>query len=167
LRGNGIEKEEAMKAIHPVLLLCMICGTGTVLAQIPGVPGVPSAPSTPSIPGVPGVPSTPSVPGASGVPGMSGMMGGGLPDVSKLGVGNATGLLSYCMKNKILGGSDATSVLGGLTQKPDVTSSKDFGLGQSGTMSTGQGSTLSMDSLPGPAKTQVCNMVLKQAKGFL
>ncbi|RJF91313.1 DUF2501 domain-containing protein [Sphingomonas cavernae] len=102
------------------------------------------------------------------IPGMPGGAGGmGLPNVSSMGAGNAAGVLSYCVKNKIIGGGDATSTLGSLTKKPDVTSSKDYTAGAAGKVATGKGAPFSLDSAPKQVKSQVCDMVLKQAKSFI
>lgn len=98
--------------------------------------------------------------------GMGGM--GGLPNISGMGVGNVAGVLGYCTKNNLLGGSTgATSVLGALEKKPGVTSSKEFSAGQAGQILTGGGSNMSLDSVSGPVKSQACSMVLKQAKHLL
>ncbi|MGC4250123.1 MAG: hypothetical protein QM605_01315, partial [Sphingobium sp.] len=43
--------------------------------------------------------------------GLGGLLGGILPDVASVGAGNAAGVLSYCVKNKVLGGANAKSVL--------------------------------------------------------
>lgn len=91
----------------------------------------------------------------------------GLPDVSSVGGANAAGVLGYCVKNKLLGGADASSVLGGLTAKPDVKSSPDFTAGQAGNLLTGDGSTFSLNSVPKQMKSKVCDMVLKQGKSLL
>lgn len=102
------------------------------------------------------------------IPGMPGGASGamGLPDVSKMGAGNAAGVLSYCVKNKFLGGGDASSVLGGLTKKPDVKTSKDYSAGEMGQVLSG-GSKFSLDSAPKQVKSKVCDMVLKQGKSLI
>ena len=81
--------------------------------------------------------------------------------------GNAAGVLSYCVKNKLLGGTDATSVLGGLTKKPDVAGSDDFKVGETGMLKTGDNSSLSLDCATGKMKSKACNMVLKHAKSLI
>jgi hypothetical protein len=117
------------------------------------------------------MPSMPSAPG--GVGGMAGGMAGGatsglgMPNVSSMGVGNATGVLSYCVKNNVLSGSDATSTLGTLTGKPEVKSSDGFTAGSAGNIVKGDGSKVSLDSMPPSVKSKACGMVLKQAKSFL
>jgi hypothetical protein len=135
--------------VHPLLALTLIAGMpltlpGVAQAQIPGMSG--------------------GIPGISGGSAASGL---GMPDVASMGVGNATGVLSYCVKNQILGGSDATSALGALTGKPEVKSSDGFAAGSAGNVLGGDGLKLSLDSVPAPMKSKVCGMVLKQAKSFL
>jgi hypothetical protein len=44
-----------------------------------------------------------------------GLAGGLLPNVASSSIGNLTGVLGYCIKNKFLGGNAATSVLKGLS----------------------------------------------------
>lgn len=102
-----------------------------------------------------------------GIPGIPGLKGGGLPDISSISQGNAAGVLGYCLKNKLLGGSDASSVIDTLTGKPEVKSSEDFTAGQAGQLNLGGGSSFSLDSVQGGMKKQACDMVLKQAKNFL
>jgi hypothetical protein len=100
------------------------------------------------------------------IPGMGAL--GGMPNISGMGVGNAAGVLGYCTKNKVLGGSSgASSVLSSLEKKPGVTSSKEFAAGQAGHILGGNGGSFSLDSVAGPMKSQACDMVLKQARHFL
>lgn len=108
------------------------------------------------------------VAGAAGAQLPGGMKMSGLPSVSGASMGNITGVVSYCMKNKLLGGTDASSVLGTLGGKPDVKQSPDYTQGAAGMLSSGgSGKPLSLDSLPPQMRTQVCDMALKQAKTFL
>ncbi|GAA0668236.1 hypothetical protein FHT00_000272 [Sphingomonas insulae] len=110
-----------------------------------------------------------------------GLLGGGLPQVGSIGAGNAAGLLGYCVKNKLLGvvdsaggatatngtNSGAAGILGRLTGKPGVATSPGYAAGQSGRVLGGGGQSLSLDSLRGQVKSQVCNVVLKRAQSFL
>lgn len=91
----------------------------------------------------------------------------GLPNISSIGLGNATGALGYCVKNKLLKGGDAGSVLNSLSGKPNVRSSPGYADGQLGNLKLGNGSTFSLSGIQSQAKTQVCDLVLKQAKTFL
>jgi hypothetical protein len=110
---------------------------------------------------VPAAAQMPSLPSGAG-----GMLGG-TPDLSSMSAGNAAGVLEYCMKNKLLGGTDATSVLGGLTEKPEVKESDDYKLGEAGSLQTSGKSPLSLDSVPPKMKTKACDMVLKHAKSLI
>ncbi|WP_293972166.1 DUF2501 domain-containing protein [Sphingomonas sp.] len=84
-----------------------------------------------------------------------------LPNISSTSTGNAAGLLSFCVKNKLLGGQNATAVLGKLTGQSGVTGSKDYAAGQSGLVQTGQGSGFSLANAKGQIKSKLCDMVLK------
>ena len=98
--------------------------------------------------------------------GLANMLGGGLPNVASTGAGNAAGVLGYCVKNNVLSGANAASVLGSLTGKTGVATSPAYAAGQSGTLQTGN-STLSLATMKGQVKTKVCDLVLKRAKSFL
>lgn len=104
---------------------------------------------------------------ASRTGGLSSLLGGGLPDIASASAGNAAGLLGYCVRNKLVGGTDAASVLGKLTGQPGVATSSGYAAGQSGRLQTGSGNALSLDSLKGQVKTRVCDLVLKRAASFL
>ena len=91
----------------------------------------------------------------------------GLPNVSSISAGNAAGVLSYCMKNKVLSGGSATNALNGLMKKPGVASSSGYASGQAGNIVTGQGQKFSLNQVPNQMKSQACNAVLKQAPKLL
>ena len=99
------------------------------------------------------------------IPGIPG--GAGLPDVTKMGLPNVAGVLGYCVKNKLLGASGATSVVDGLKGKPGVTSSPEYRSGSAGNIITGSGSPLAIGSLPAQLKTQACNAVLRHGSSLL
>jgi hypothetical protein len=103
--------------------------------------------------------------GQGQIPGMPSMSG--LPNISSIGMGNATGALGYCVKNKVLGGGEASSVLNTLSGKPEVRSAPGYADGQAGKLNLGDGSTFSLNGAQSQLKSQACNMVLKQAKNFL
>ena len=98
--------------------------------------------------------------------GAGGLLGGALPNIGSIGAGNAAGVLTYCMKNKLLGGANANSVLGRLTGKPGVKTSNGFALGRTGTIET-KGSQLSLGSLKGKMKSKMCDLVLSHAGSLL
>lgn len=106
--------------------------------------------------------------------GLGSLMGGGLPGIGTAGVGNAAGLLGYCIKNKLTGGANAQSVLGKLTGQPQVTQSPGYAQGLLGRVTGGGGDAkakaqpgLSLDSLKGQMRTRACDMVLSRAGSFL
>lgn len=131
------------------------------LAQTSTIPAPASAPAVPSQ--------------AGGLLGRAGgLLGGGLPQIGSIGAGNAAGLLGYCVKNRLLGATTgrngatgAAGILGRLTGQKDVQSQPGYAAGQAGQVQTPAGQTLSLDSLRGQVKTQVCNLVLNRAKTFL
>jgi hypothetical protein len=92
----------------------------------------------------------------------------GLPNLSHMGASNAAGVLGYCMKNDLLGGSKgASSLLSGLEKKPGVKGSKEFAAGQAGNILTGGKSSFSLAHASDPIKQQGCKMVMQQAHKFL
>ena len=121
-------------------LLCLALGAGSAPSQtLPGLPG-----------------------------GGSSLMGGMLPNVSNISAGNAAGILGYCLQGNMLGGTSASSVLGGLTKNPTVKTSPDYTAGLAGNiLGGGGGSPFSLGQLPTDLKSKACNMVLKQATSLL
>jgi hypothetical protein len=99
------------------------------------------------------------------IPGLPSMSG--LPNIASIGMGNATGALGYCVKNKILGGAEANSVLNTLSGKPDMHTAPGYSDGQAGKLNLGDGSTFSLSGAQSQLKSQACNLVLKQAKNFI
>lgn len=113
--------------------------------------------------------------GSAAAQNLGSLMGGGVPGIGSAGVGNAAGLLGYCVKNKLTGGAVAQSVLGKLTGKPEVAQSPGYKEGLLGnvlgssaaTGTTQQQPAFSLNSLKGQVKTKACDMVLKRAGSFL
>ena len=97
---------------------------------------------------------------------LGGLLGGALPNVASTGAGNAAGVLSYCVKNKLVNATSANSILGKLTGQPGVRESNGFQLGQTGTLKNDQG-VLPIASLKGKVKTKLCDMVLRHATSLL
>jgi hypothetical protein len=91
----------------------------------------------------------------------------GVPNVSSISPGNAAGVLGYCVKNKVIGGSGASSTLSGLMKKPGITSASGYSAGQAGNIVTGNNQQFSLNQVPSQVKGQACNAVLKQAPKFL
>lgn len=100
------------------------------------------------------------------IPGVSSIMKG-VPNVSSISSGNAAGVLSYCVKNKVLSGGHATDMLGGLMKNPGITSSSSYAAGKAGNIVTGNGQKFSLSQVPSQVKSQACNAVLKQAPKLL
>jgi hypothetical protein len=98
--------------------------------------------------------------------GGSSLLKGGVPGVGSASMGNAAGVLSYCIKNKILGGGDASSVLGKLSGDKSVAASPDYSQGAAGLLQTGKTSTFSLDSISGSVKSKMCDMVLQRGKSL-
>ncbi|WP_150290724.1 DUF2501 domain-containing protein [Sphingobium estronivorans] len=110
------------------------------------------------------LPSSAQLPDLSGKAG--GLLGGMLPNLATTGAGNAAGMLSYCVKNKLVNAASATSVLGKLTGKQGVKESSGYSLGQKGVLQT-QDNRLSVANLKGKVKSKLCGMVLSHAASLL
>jgi hypothetical protein len=123
--------------------------------------------------------SQPVVPGSKdllGGLGGLGNLGGGLGglasglNLNAVGKGNAAGVLTYCVKNKLL--RQQQNVAGGLLGKlngkePAVESTRGFLDGQKGLLQQGSGNRLSLDALPSSIKSKACDLVLSKAQSFL
>lgn len=109
---------------------------------------------------------------------LKGVMGGGSSGTSAMqsgNLGNATGILEFCLKNKYLSGNSASSLkdqlmskLGSTTGQP-AQNDPSYKTGEKGVLQTGSGS--SVDLTGGGAKAaltkQACDAILDQAKSFL
>ena len=90
-------------------------------------------------------------------------------------LGNAAGILEYCIKNKYLSNGSASSLkdqlMSKLTGSTGQPAQKDSGYlsGAKGILQTGTGNSLDLsgDGLKAAAAGQVCDTVLDQAKSFL
>ncbi|MDM0114673.1 DUF2501 domain-containing protein [Variovorax sp. J22R133] len=123
-----------------------------------------------------------AVAGAQSLDSLKGMAGGltgggggaGMGSLSSGSMGNAAGVLEFCMKNNFLGGGDASSIKDGLMSKiPGGQPAKDPGYtdGAKGLLTSSDGSKMDLSSgmtgLKKEATKQACDMVLKQAKSML
>lgn len=107
-----------------------------------------------------------------GMLGGTGSSAGGLsvPSVSQASPGNLAGVLQYCIKNKMLGGADASSVSSSLLNRAGG-QNQDSGYqsGRSGLLGTGNGQSFSLEG--GGIKQQVtqkvCDLVLQRGKSLL
>ena len=102
-----------------------------------------------------------------GLSGVAGSLAGGLlPNVGTSSIGNLTGVLGYCLKNKFLGAGGASNVLNSLSGRSGVATSKDYALGQTGLLQTGN-AALPLGSVKDTLRTKICDLVLKQATKLL
>ena len=102
-----------------------------------------------------------------GLSGVAGSLAGGLlPNVGTSSIGNLTGVLGYCLKNKFLGAGGGANVLNGLSGRSGVATSKDYALGQTGLLQTGN-AALPLGSVKDTLRTKICDLVLKQATKLL
>jgi hypothetical protein len=97
-----------------------------------------------------------------------GNLGFKMPAIGSSTVGNAAGVLQYCVKNNYLGG-DAASVKDKLMakitgQKPQETG---FASGAKGLLKGGDGQTLNFKILSSKVKTKACDYVLKNATSLI
>jgi hypothetical protein len=97
-----------------------------------------------------------------------GNLGFKMPAIGSSTMGNAAGVLQYCVKNNYLGG-DAASVkdklLAKITgQKPQETG---FNSGAKGLLKGGDGQTLNFKLLSSKVKTKACDYVLKNATSLI
>jgi hypothetical protein len=99
---------------------------------------------------------------------LGGLGGGAMPSLNSVGVGNATGVLGYCVRNKLLRNQQnvAGGLLGRLTGKPAVQSSPGFLAGEQGLLQGG-GKKLSLDALPDGLKAKACDLVLSKVQSFM
>ena len=91
-----------------------------------------------------------------------------MPAIGSSTVGNAAGVLQYCVKNNYLGG-DAASVKDKLLAK--ITGQKQqetgFASGAKGLLKGGDGKSLNFKLLSSKVKTKACDYVLKNATSLI
>ena len=101
---------------------------------------------------------------------LSGLSLGGfkMPAIGSSTMGNAAGVLEYCVKNNYLGG-DAASVKDKLLAK--ITGQKkqenDFASGAKGLLKGGDGKSLNLKGLSSKVKEKACDYVLKNATSLI
>jgi len=107
--------------------------------------------------------------GSSGAGGLAENLGFSMPAIGNSTVGNAAGVLQYCIKNNYLGGGDAASVKDKLLAK--ITGQKQqqsgFASGAKGLLKGGDGQTLNFKLLSSKVKEKGCDYVLKNATRLL
>ncbi|WP_398497132.1 DUF2501 domain-containing protein [Variovorax sp.] len=106
---------------------------------------------------------------SSGAGGLAENLGFSMPAIGNSTVGNAAGVLQYCIKNNYLGGGDAASVKDKLLAK--ITGQKQqqsgFASGAKGLLKGGDGQTLNFKLLSSKVKEKGCDYVLKNATRLL
>ena len=97
-----------------------------------------------------------------------GNLGFKMPAIGSNTIGNAAGVLQYCVKNNYLGG-DAASVKDKLLAK--ITGQKQqetgFANGAKGMLKGGDGKTLNFKMLSSKVKEKACDYVLKNATSLI
>lgn len=101
--------------------------------------------------------------------GLASSLGLSMPSIGTSTMGNAAGVLEYCVKNNYLSADAAGGVkdklLGAVTgQKPQETG---YASGVQGMLQGGDGKSLSLDSVNSQLKTKACDYVLSNAKSLI
>ena len=110
---------------------------------------------------------------AAGSTGSGGSSLGSLGSLQSGSMGNAAGIIEYCLKNKYLSGSGVSQVKDGLLGKMpggQPAAQKDSGYldGAKGLITGSDGKKTDLTSgLTEPIKKQACELVLKQGQSFL
>ena len=86
--------------------------------------------------------------------------------MAQVGAGNAAGVIGYCVKNNLISGANATSVLGRLTGQQGIATSPGYAAGQSGVVQAGN-QTMSLANVKGQIRTRLCDAVLKRGASLL
>ncbi|MFC4274159.1 DUF2501 domain-containing protein [Achromobacter aloeverae] len=149
--------------------LLLRCGAATLALALAGPAG---AQMLNKLEGVLGGSGNGASAGSGGESALGGLASGNLASSS---LGNATGVLQYCIKNNYLSGNGVTSLkdklssrIAGSSGKP-VEKNDDYLSGAKGLLKTGDGKSvdLSGDGLKSQVTKKACDAVLAQAKGFL
>lgn len=105
--------------------------------------------------------------GAAGA--LAGNLGLSMPSIGSSTMGNAAGVLEYCVKNNYLSADAAGGVkdklLGAVTgQKPQETG---YASGVQGMLQGSDGKSFSLDGINSQLKTKACDYVLANAKSLI
>jgi len=152
---------------HILLSLAMAAFSGSVAAQDLGQ-------ITNTLGGAAG--GMPSVPGQGALGGAAGSLGalGSLGSIQPGSMGNAAGILQYCVQNNYLGGGNAASVKDQLMSKLTASSGQpaesnpDYVSGTNGILSGSNGQTLDLSTagLKAAVAKQLRGKILDQAKSM-
>ena len=88
-----------------------------------------------------------------------------LPDVSAISPANAAGVLQYCVQHQLVSSTAIEPVLSPLTSKKDIKASPLYSDGKQGRIVAG-GKTFSLGQANGYMRSQVCDLVFRQAARF-
>lgn len=88
-----------------------------------------------------------------------------LPDVSKISMPNAAGVLKYCEQKDLVSGAATDAILDAFPNKPDV-KSVDYIKGADGQIIGAGGRIFVIGQAPGYLQSSACSMVLEEAKTF-
>jgi hypothetical protein len=101
--------------------------------------------------------------------------GGALPSVSQASLPNLAGVLEYCVRNSLVSGGGASSVVSSLLGKASggagtaAANTPQYKAGSNGQLETGGNGSYNLNGggLVADLKQQVCNLVLQHAKSLL
>jgi hypothetical protein len=111
--------------------------------------------------------------GLDSLKGLAGGAAGGMGSFSSGSMGNAAGIIEYCLKNKYLSGGGVSQVKDGLMGKMpggQAAATQDSGYmdGAKGLLTGSDGKKTDLaGSLTDPIKKQACDFVLKQGQSML
>lgn len=108
---------------------------------------------------------------------LTGLLGGGTQALSAGTMGNAAGILQYCIKQKLVSATNTENIKDKLLDKLGLNSAEkqkqtDYTQGMAGLLQTKDGQALNLNNigstpLAEKVKTKACDLVLKQGISFL
>ncbi|MBG6245470.1 hypothetical protein CS369_13035 [Candidatus Symbiopectobacterium sp. 'North America'] len=108
---------------------------------------------------------------------LAGLLGGGTQALSAGSMGNAAGILQYCIKQKLVSATNTENIKDKLLDKLGLNSTEkqkqtDYTQGMAGMLQTKDGQALNLNNigstpLAEKVKTKACDLVLKQGMAFL
>ncbi|MBG6248204.1 DUF2501 domain-containing protein [Candidatus Symbiopectobacterium endolongispinus] len=108
---------------------------------------------------------------------LTGLLGGGTQALSAGSMGNAAGILQYCIKQKLVSATNTENIKDKLLDKLGLNSAEkqkqtDYTQGMAGLLQTKDGLALNLNNigstpLAEKVKTKACDLVLKQGVAFL
>ncbi|WP_414502678.1 DUF2501 domain-containing protein [Zymobacter sp. IVIA_5232.4 C2] len=111
---------------------------------------------------------------------LTGLLNGNNQTLSSGTMSNATGVLQYCMQQKLVSATNAENVKTQLMNKLGLTGTQtqeqeqqtDYTQGLAGILNTSNGQQINLDSLKNTpvakkARTKACDIILKQGKNFI